>query len=192
MDCNIEADRRPPEQEHAENLLVDAIVESGIPIMSYFVDAIVERSYAARYRTDAVVEKNQSVPEYVDALVEAALIKSYNIDAFAEGRKTKSYRIDRTCEGMSIKEQEVDAIVEKDQDVLESVDAHVWGRPKRYYLVGVFLRSKRSASYLCDTILVKDSSTETVQTMIAKFPQFMDLVDPGLPYEVYNSRKVSS
>jgi hypothetical protein len=39
---------------------------------------------------------------------------------------------------------------------------------------------------------VKDGSTETVQKMIAKFPQFMDLVDPGLPYEVYDSRKASS
>jgi competence protein ComGC len=234
LDCNIEADRRPPEQEHAESCLidamfeksrtklyrcdailkesqgegyeVDAILERSCNIRDcqvdvivkkkrtkiYQVRAIVERSYAARYRTDAVVEKNQAVPESVDALVEAALLKSYNIDAFAEGHKTKSYRIDRTCEGTSTKENEVDAIVEKDQAVIEFLDVVAQGRPKRYYLVGAFLKTKRSASYLCDTILVKDGSTESVQKMIAKFPQFMDLVDPGLPYEVYNSRKVSS
>jgi hypothetical protein len=163
---------------------------------SYELDSNIEadkgRDGAVGYQADAAIEKDQFVTESVDALAEADIPKSYNVDAFSEGHSTKSYRIDRTCEGTSTKEQEVDAIVEKDQDIVESVDAIVWGRPKRYYLISAFLRSKRSSSYLCDTILVKDGSTETVQKMIAKFPQFMDLVDPGMPYEVYDSRKASS
>lgn len=169
----------------------DVVELSRRQCQSYEVEGDIEATKTPSYQADALVEKDKAVTESVDSLAEADIPKSYDVDAFAEGRNTKSYRIDRTCEGTSTKDEEIDAIVEKDQDVLESVDAHVWGRPKRYYLVGVFLRPKRSASYLCDTILVKDGSTESVQKMIAKLPQFMDLVDPGLPYEVYNSRKVS-
>jgi hypothetical protein len=155
------------------------------------LEASVGRDGAVGYQADAVVEKDQSVTESVDVLAEADIPKSYDVDVFAEGRNTKSYRIDRTCEGTSTKDEEIDAIVEKDQSIIELLDVVAQGRPKRYYLVGAFMKANRSASYLCDTILVKDGSTETVQKMIAKFPQFMDLVDPGMPYEVYDSRKAS-
>jgi hypothetical protein len=163
---------------------------------SYEIDANIEASKPQgklkNYNVDAVVRKRSTKVGSVDAIVKACIHKSYNIDTLAQGRSTKSYRIDRTCEGTSTKVESVDAIVEKDQAVIESLDVVAQGRPKRYYLMAAYLRSKSSASYLCDAILVKDGSTETVQKMIAKFPQFMDLVDPGLPYEVYDSRKASS
>jgi hypothetical protein len=166
---------------------------------SYEMDVNIESTpvswlgHTKSYQADAIVASIQrSKTVSVDAMMSAEKQTPYNLDAFAEGPSTKIYRIDRTCEGTSTIEEAVDAIAEKDQPVIESVDALAQGQPKRYYLVGVFLQSKRSTSYLCDAILVEDGLTETVQKMIAKFPQFMDLFDPGMPYEVYDSRKVTS
>lgn len=159
---------------------------------SYELDAKVKASHTRSYQVGSIVEKSKIKAESVDAILKAKPPKSYNIDVMAQGHNTRTYRIDRTCEGTSTKDQEIDAIVEKDQAVIESLDVIAQGQPRRYYLVSAYLRSKRSASYLCDVILVEDGLTETVQKMISKFPQFMDLVDPGLPYEVYDSRKASS
>ena len=157
--------------------------------ISYEMDTNLNVARSKSYDVDALASLSEQVTEDIDAiLANPKQTVPYDVDAMAEGRTSKSYLIDRTLEGTVAKEQEVDVILSIDHQALDMVDAHLLARPRKYYHVDVLFKSRRRASYLCDAIVVKDELTQVMQDMVAKEPQFLDLVDPGMPYPVYNSR----
>lgn len=161
--------------------------------LSYEMDVNLGADRSESYIVDTLASSDKQVTEDVDAILANPKQKvAYDVDAMAEGRASKSYLIDRTLEGLVSKEQEVDAILSIDHQALDTLDAHVWAHLKKYYHVDVLFKSRRSQTYAVDAIIVKDELTQTMQDMVAKIPQFMDVMDPGLPYEVYNSRRAST
>lgn len=158
--------------------------------LSYEMDAGITKKATRDQNIDAIVALDKSSSENIDAIVANPKKRApYDVDAMAEGLVSKSYRIDRTLEGKVTKEQDVDAILSIDHVATDNVDAHIWALLKKYYKLDVLFKSRLSKLYNIDAIVVTDELNQTVQEMIAKFPQFMDLVDPGLPYEVYDSRR---
>lgn len=157
--------------------------------LSYELDGNVAARHSMTCSHDAVLRSRRSKTCSHDVLVETAAQKTYSLDGMVEGQFSKSYQVDRTLEGCIPKELEVDAICCIDKPVTDLVDAHIWTRLKKYYHVDALFKGKCSSPYRCDAILVVDNLSQTVTDMIARFPQFMDLVDPGLPYGAYDSRK---
>lgn len=160
---------------------------------SYETDAGLAKKATKYQNIDAVVMQNQSISENIDVVVaNPKQTVPYDVDVMMEGRASKSYRVDRTLEGEVTKVQEVDAILSIDHMAVDYVDANIWARLRKYYKVDVLFAGLIPKSYNVDAILVTDELNQTMQDMVAKFPQFMDLVDPGLPYGPYNSRQESS
>jgi len=160
--------------------------------LSYEMDAKILAAHSKSYNADVNVSLDKQITEDVDAIVaNPKKTLDYDVDAMVEGQVSKSYLIDRTLEGLVSKEQEVDAILSIDHEALDTVDAHVWANLKKYYKVDVLFKSRRSQTYNVDVIIVEDELNQTMQDMVSSFVQFMDLVDPGIPYGVYNSKETA-
>jgi len=142
-------------------------------------------------RVDAIVAKKKSETEQLDAICRKDISIFQHLDGLLQGINSKGYHIDRTLEGVATKEQPIDSIVTIDHITNMQADAHFWASPKAGYHLMAMLQQRRPANYSCDTILVMYRLGERLSDMERKFPQFVDIDVPDVPYAPYNSREES-
>ncbi|MHB8123472.1 MAG: SpaA isopeptide-forming pilin-related protein [Desulfuromonadaceae bacterium] len=138
---------------------------------------------------DACLSKNVSVNDLTDAKLEATRTVNDMVDGLLEGPHLKSYRLTRYCEALISKSVSVDAIVSQDVQVNDSLDAHIWAQPVKYYKLGVFLTGKTILPYSMEVIIARYDLMGRLSKIERKLPQFLDIDVPNIPYGPYDSKK---